>query len=145
MVPAEYRSGGGYPAALAEHVAGRRVLLARADRGRDVLRDELSKIAAVDQVTVYRQVDAVPKDGPVHDAVRRGEIDIITLTSANVARAVLRSFDEIGRAGGRGDVRIVTISPVTSAAVTEIDFPVSAEAQEYTTDGLIEAVVSLER
>jgi uroporphyrinogen III methyltransferase/synthase len=145
VVPTVYRSEA-LAAALAEHVAGRRVLLARADRGREVMRDELSKIAAVDQVTVYRQVDAVPQDGPVHDAVRRGEIDLITLTSANVARAVLRSLDEIGRARVvAGDVRIVTISPVTTAAVTELGYPVSAEARQYTTDGLIEAVVSLGR
>ena len=55
---------------------------------------KLAKIATVDEVAVYRQVDAVPVDGPVHDAVRRGEIDFVTLTSANVARAVLRSLDE---------------------------------------------------
>ena len=37
-----------------------RVLLARANRGRDLIRNELAKLAAaVEQVTVYQQVDAV--------------------------------------------------------------------------------------
>ncbi|HEY1378932.1 MAG TPA: uroporphyrinogen-III C-methyltransferase [Gemmataceae bacterium] len=143
LVPAEYRSEG-LAAALAEPAAGKRILLARADRGRDVLRQELSKVAAVDQVAVYRQTDAIPTDGPVHDAIRRGEIDFVTLTSANVARAVLRSLDEIGRARAHaGDLRLVTISPVTSAAVTALGYPVAAEAHEYTTDGLLQALVEL--
>lgn len=143
LVPADYRSEG-LAAALVPHVAGQRVLLARADRGREVLRQELMKVATVDQVAVYRQVDAIHGDGPVHDAVRRGEIDFVTLTSANVARAVLRSLDEIGRARVfAGDLRIVTISPVTTAAVTELGYPVAAEATVYTTDGLLEALLKV--
>ncbi len=143
LVPTEYRSEG-LAAALAEVAAGKRILLARADRGRDVLRQELSGVAAVDQVAVYRQTDAVSADGAVHDAIRRGEIDFVTLTSANVARALLRSLDEIGRARAHaGDLRLVTISPVTTAAVTELGYPVAAEAREYTTDGLVQALVEL--
>jgi uroporphyrinogen III methyltransferase/synthase len=144
LVPTAYRSEA-LAAALAPFVAGQRILLARADRGRDVLRQELAKVASVDQVAVYRQIDAVPGDGPVHDAVRRGEIDFVTLTSANVARALLRSLDEIGRARVHsGDMRIVTISPVTSAAVVELGLPVAAEASEYTTDGLLEALAAIQ-
>jgi uroporphyrinogen III methyltransferase/synthase len=143
LVPAEFRSEA-LASELAERAAGQRILLARADRGRDLLRISLAKVASVDQVTVYRQTDAVPPDGQVHDALRRGEIDYVTLTSANVARSVLRTLDEIGRARAHaGDLRIVTISPVTSAAVTELGYPVAAEAREYTTDGLLQALVEL--
>jgi uroporphyrinogen III methyltransferase/synthase len=143
LVPAEYRSET-LAAELAKLAAGKRILLARADRGRDVLRVELAKVATVDQVAVYRQIDAVPQDGLVHDALRRGEIDFVTLTSANVARSVIRTLDEIGRARAHaGDLRLVTISPVTSAAVVELGYPVAAEAREYTTDGLLTALVEL--
>jgi uroporphyrinogen III methyltransferase/synthase len=143
LIPAEYRSES-LAAELGRRAAGQRILLARADRGRDLLRTELAKVATVDQVTVYRQSDAVPRDGIVHDALRRGEIDFVTLTSANVARSVLRTLDEIGRARVHaGDLRLVTISPVTSAAVVELGYPVAAEAREYTTDGLLQALVEL--
>ena len=143
LVPDEYRSEA-LAAALAGRAAGQRLLLARADRGRDLLREELAKVATVDQVTVYRQSDAVPADAEVHDALRRGEIDFVTLTSSNIARALLRSLDEISRARVHaGDVRLVTISPVTSAAVAELGFPVAAEATEYTTDGLVQALMKL--
>jgi uroporphyrinogen III methyltransferase/synthase len=145
LVPDEYRSER-LAATLAERAAGKRILLARADRGRDVLRQELAKVATVDQVTVYRQLDAVQPGAVVHDALRRGEIDFVTLTSSNVARAFLRSLDEIGRTRlHAGDVRLVTISPVTSAAVAELGYAVAAEAREYTAEGLLQALIELVR
>jgi len=48
-------------AALLPVAGAKRVLLARADRGRELLRERLSAVAAVEQVTVYRQVDAVDR------------------------------------------------------------------------------------
>ena len=78
------------------------------------------------------------------DALRRGEIDFVTLTSSNVARAFLRSLDEVGRARLlAGEVRLVSISPVTSAAVAELGYAVAAQAREYTTEGLIQALIEL--
>ncbi len=143
LVPPEYRSES-LAAALGRQAAGQRILLARADRGRELLRSELAKVATVDQVVVYRQTDVVPREGAVHDALRRGEMDFVTLTSANVARSVLRTLDEIGRARAHaGDLRLVTISPVTSAAVAGLGYPVAAEAREYTTVGLLQALVEL--
>ena len=38
--------------------AGRKILLARADRGRTLLKDELEQLADVDQVAVYHNADA---------------------------------------------------------------------------------------
>src|SRR5262245_32650133 len=141
LVPAEYRSES-LAAALAERAAGQRILLARADRGRDVLRDELAREATVDQVAVYRQTDAVRADAPALDSLRRGEIDYVLLTSSNIARAFLTAVDDVCRDRIRdGYTRLVTISPVTSAAVTVLDFSVAAEARVYTTDGLLQAVV----
>jgi uroporphyrinogen III methyltransferase/synthase len=143
LMPSEYRSES-LAAALAVQARGHRVLLARANRGRDVLRSELCKVATVDHVAVYRQVDAIPTDGPVHDAIRRGEVDFVTLTSSSIARAFLKSLDET--AGERirsGRLRLVTISPVTSAAVRETGYEVAAEAKEYTIDGLVAAIVEL--
>src|SRR5581483_10318596 len=62
VVPDSTFSSEGLAGALVPHVAGRRVLLARANRGRELLREELGKVAAVEQVTVYDQVDAVAPD-----------------------------------------------------------------------------------
>jgi uroporphyrinogen III methyltransferase/synthase len=145
LVPADYRSES-LAAALKERAAGARILLARADRGRELLRNELAGVARVDQVAVYSQVDAVDVDAGVVDALRRGEIDFITLTSSNIARALVQHLDSPCRARiEKGEVKLLTISPVTSAAVRECGLPVAAEAAEYTTDGVVDALLALAR
>jgi uroporphyrinogen III methyltransferase/synthase len=145
IVPPSFRSEE-LAIALMRIVSGQRVLLARADRGREVLRDELATVATVDQIAVYSQVDAPDMDPQVLLALSRGEIGYVTLTSANIARALLRSLDETATMRIRsGDVKLVTISPVTSAAVREFGFEPAAEATEYTVDGVINAVMRLAR
>jgi uroporphyrinogen III methyltransferase/synthase len=144
VVPAETFSSEGLAAALNPHVAGTRVLLARADRGREVLKEELSKVATVEQVTVYEQVDAADPHHEVFDLLRRGEIRFVTLSSSNVARAILAGFDETTTARvRRGEIELVAISPETGRAVRDLGYPVAAEAERYTADGLIDAVIGL--
>ena len=147
VVPAATYSSEGLTAALAPHVVGLRVLLARANRGRDLVRAELAKVAArVEQVTVYDQVDELEPDPVVLDALRRGEIRYVTLPSSNIARGVLKGFDETIRGRiKRGDIRLVAISPETGRTIRELDYPVAAEAEEFTEDGLINAVIGLAR
>ncbi len=143
VVPAQFRSEV-LAADLLPHVVGKRVLLARADRGRELLRGELSKVAEVDQVAVYSQVDAVDLHSSEMDSLRRGEVDYLTLTSSNIARALVLALDAPTRAFlETGQVKIVTISPVTSSAVREMGLPVAAEATEYTTQGIVEALIRL--
>src|SRR5262249_7838325 len=143
LVPPAFRSES-LAAALKEHAAGQRVLLARADRGRDVLPRELAAVARVDQVAVYSQVDALDANAPALDALRRGEIDYVTLTSSNIARALLGALDAPCRARiETGQVKLVSISPVTSATVRELGLPVAAEATVYTVAGLVAALVEL--
>jgi uroporphyrinogen III methyltransferase/synthase len=143
LVPAVFRSEE-LAAVLKEKVAGQHVLLARADRGRDVLPRALAEVANVEQVTVYCQADVVDLDPEALDGLRRGEIDYVTLTSPNIARALLASLDATCRARlESGAVQVVTISPVTSAAVRELGLPVAAEAAVYTAEGVVAALVQL--
>jgi len=136
-VPDEYRSEN-LAAALQERVRGQRVLLARADRGRELLREELAAVAQVEQVAVYSQCDAVDWDAAVLEELKSGHIDYVTLTSSNIARALVRSLDAAALEPLRqGPVRLVTISPVTSAAVRELGLLVAAEAREYTVAGVV--------
>jgi uroporphyrinogen III methyltransferase/synthase len=143
LVPEVYRSES-LAAALKDRVAGRRVLLTRADRGLDILRQELAAVAQVEQVAVYSQVDAVDTEAEGFACLRRGEIDYVTLTSSNIARALIQALDEHCRTRVRaGELNLVSISPRTSGAVAELGLPVAAEAAEATTAGVVEALVRL--
>ena len=99
-MPGDYRSEE-LAAALIERVRGQRVLLARADRGRELLRDELAAVAEVEQVAVYRRWTREP-DPEMLERLRRGGVDYVTLTSSNIARAHLRPLDAEGLEHVRG-------------------------------------------
>jgi uroporphyrinogen III methyltransferase/synthase len=143
LIPPQYRSES-LAAALRERVVGQRVLLARANRGRDLLREELSKSAEVDQIAVYSQIDALVSGAEPLKQLRRGEIDYVTMTSSNIARSLILALDEetCGRIRD-GNIQLVSISPVTSQTVRDLGLPVAAEAKEYTSKGLIDALVRL--
>jgi uroporphyrinogen III methyltransferase/synthase len=145
VVPASTFSSEGLAAALKSYVFGQRVLLARANRGRELLREELAKVAAVvEQVCVYDQVESANPPPHVVDALRRGEIQYIPLSSSNIARAVLGIFDDTIRGRvERGEIRLVAISPETGNAIREMGYQVAAEAEIFTEDGLIAAIVRL--
>jgi uroporphyrinogen III methyltransferase/synthase len=128
---------------LAPLVTGQRVLLARADRGREVLHEQLSRVAQVEQLAVYSQVDCMTADEQVMAEIRRGHIDYVTLTSSNIARAFARLLDEECRQRLGKETHVITISPVTSAAARELGIPVAAEAAEATIEGLVAAILNL--
>jgi uroporphyrinogen III methyltransferase/synthase len=142
LVPAAYRSEA-LAGALGEHVRGQRVLLARADRGRDLLREELSRIAQVTEVAVYAQIDAVDHAHPNWARLRNGDVDFVTLTSSNIARAFAKNLDaEMRQQIDAGRVQIVTISPVTTATARELGLQVAGEAAVYDQEGLVDAVIA---
>jgi uroporphyrinogen III methyltransferase/synthase len=145
LVPPVYHSEA-LASALKERVAGQRLLLARADRGRDLLREQLAGVAEVEQIAVYSQVDAIEPGSEVLQFLRRGEIDYITLTSSNIARSLVRALDaESLQLLRSGTVQLVSISPVTSAAIRELGLPVAVEAREYITEGIVQALLALAR
>jgi uroporphyrinogen III methyltransferase/synthase len=121
-----------------------RILLARADRGRDILRETLSATNAVEQIAVYSQIDATIDGAVLLKHLRRGEVDAITLTSTNIARALLTMLDETTRARiARGELSLISISPVTSDEIRRHNLPVAGEASEATMDGVVDALIDL--
>jgi uroporphyrinogen III methyltransferase/synthase len=145
VVPSEYRSEG-LVEALAERAAGKSVLLVRADRGREILTQELGKTARVTQIVVYSQVDALDSTSPAMASLRRGDIDYVTLTSSSIARAFIEALDDSARLPIKsGRTGIVTISPVTSEAVRKLGLDIAGEASVYTMEGLAAALVALAR
>ena len=117
-------------------------MLARADRGRDVLREQLAKVAEVEQIAVYSQVDAVDLESEALEALREGQIDSIAVTSSNIARSLIRVLNEGTMQRIRsGGVRLVSISPITSATIRELGLPVAAEALEFTAEGVVRALL----
>jgi len=144
-VPGSYRSED-LADALADRVAGKRVLLARADRGRNVLQDRLTPVAAnVRQVTVYTNADIEKWPAEIEMALRDDRVDWVTLTSSAIARR-FAALDRSIRSDVRSKrVKYASISPVTSESAREAGITPTVEAREFTMAGLVQAIVDYER
>jgi len=144
LLPEEYRAEAlaeGLAAAAAGQKAGQRMLLLRASRGREVLAERLTAAGAeVDQVVVYQSNDVAAPEPDIAAALAEGRIDWVTVTSSAIARSLVRLFgDDLKRS------RLAAISPLTAEVLTEAGYPPAVVATEYTTDGLIGAILEAEQ
>ena len=144
LVPGEYRSEA-LADALAERAAGRRVLLARADRGRTVLKERLDAVAQVEQVAVYRNADADALPADVAARLSDGSVDWITLTSSAITERLHALMPAAARPRIGSMIRLASLSPVTTATAEALGWSVAAEAKVYTWPGLVDAVVAASR
>lgn len=140
LVPDDFRSEG-LLQVLREQALGGRVLLARADRGRDLLERELSQAAKVDQVAVYQNIDSPALSDEVVARITAGTIDWVTLTSSAIASRFLELLPEAAQARLHDGVRLASLSPITSEAARARGFPPHAEAVEPTWLALVQVIV----
>lgn len=140
VVPASFQSEG-LVESLLERVKGRRVLLARADRGRTILLDELSKVAHVEQVAVYRNADVETLPEEILERIEAGTIDWITLTSSAITERLHGLLPESARRRIGREVRLASLSPVTTEAAKRLGWPIAAEAKASTWEDLVQAIV----
>ncbi len=113
-----------------------RALIARAAEARDVLPQALrDRGAEVDVLALYETV-AEPLSDSELDAV--GRADYVTFTSSSTVRFFLDG------AGSRlsAHTRLVSIGPVTSAALRERGREPDVEAGRHDIDGLVQALVA---
>lgn len=123
--------------ALAAEARGKRFLLPRASRGREVLPNELRAAGAVvDQIVVYRSQDVESPDDAVAARLANGKIDWITVTSSAIARSLVKMFG-----AGLRQSRLVSLSPITSDTLRELGFEPAIEAEVHTMQGLIDVLL----
>ncbi len=138
VVPGEYRAEALADALRGEAELGKRFLLLRASRGREVLADELTVHGGqVEQVVVYTSCDVPTVDEEILRLLRADKVDWVTVTSSAIARSLVQLWGEDLRRA-----RLASISPITSAALRELGYEVAAEASNYTIPGLVSAILA---
>jgi uroporphyrinogen III methyltransferase / synthase len=133
----EYVAEGLLEAFAPYDLRGARVLLPRAAVARDTVPVELARRGAlVDVVEAYRTVP------PEHIAdVASLAPHWVTFTSSSTVQNL------VGALGAEAlrSVRIASIGPVTSATARRLGLAVALEAREFTTAGLVAAIVAAEK
>jgi uroporphyrinogen III methyltransferase/synthase len=136
LVPDSFRAES-LAEALSRQAAGRRVLLARASRGREIVADQLRDAGAcVEQIVVYHSTDVPQPDARIAALLSEGAIDWVTVTSSAIAHSLVRLFGDALRRS-----RLASLSPVTSETLSTLGFPPAAEADRYTMSGLVESII----
>jgi uroporphyrinogen III methyltransferase/synthase len=137
VLPEQYRAED-LADALAKEAAGKWMLLIRASRGREVLAERLTAAGAkVAQAVAYESIDVTAVNPDISAAMADGKIDFTTVTSSAIARSMVGLFGESLR-----KTKLVSISPVTSETIRQSGFEVALEAEEYTSDGLVQAILA---
>ena len=140
VVPASYIAES-LVQSLCDHVAGKRVLLARAAAARDVIPDALRAAGAeVDVVDAYQNVlpEAAPEQ--LRRAVSSG-LDAATFTSSSSVTHLAEAARIAGISWPFAGVPAVSIGPITSQTLRELGWQPAAEAEPSDISGLIAAVV----
>lgn len=141
LVPAEAR-GAALAAALAAEVRGCRVLLPRAEEGRDELVDGLLAAGArVVAPAVYRTVPVPPETlRPLGDRLERGEVDAVAFASPSAVRSVVAALG--ARAPLLARAAVAVIGPTTAEAARDAGLRVDVQPPDPGAEALADAIAA---
>src|SRR6266403_4701835 len=115
-----------------------RILIARAEKARDVLPKELSGLGAiVDEGFAYRTVPETRDTTGARRQLANEGADLITFTSSSA----VENFVALGLPWPKG-MQVASIGPVTSKTAREQGLKIDIQARQYDIEGLVEAIRS---
>lgn len=140
-VPGEYRAEEIVAGLQGKVLPGDRVLLPRADIARKLLPKALEEMGAmVNDVVAYRTILGGEDATAVREALKAGEVHVVTFTSSSTVRNFVKLIGEVDLQQLMDNVVVASIGPITSNTAKELGLRVDVEAKEYTIDGLVQAI-----
>jgi len=146
LTPAEYRAEA-VVRGMSERgdIRGLRVLLPRADIGREVIADELRKLGAeVTEVVAYRTIAAEhdrDSDPDIYRMLLERRIDVVTFTSASAVTHFVRMLGAEPAADLLRSTVVASIGPVTAEAAAQSNIETTVIPTSYTIPALVDAIV----
>jgi len=140
LVPEQFIAEGILQSFAAMDLKGRKILIPRAAKARDVLPEGLKKFgASVDVVAAYQTVNSGKKKEDLAVLISDNKVDVLTFTSSST----VTNFVEIM---GRdfplpAHVDVACIGPVTAATAKKAGFKIDISHEEYTMEGLVQSLV----
>jgi uroporphyrinogen III methyltransferase / synthase len=146
LTPQEYRAEGMVRAlSEAADVRGMKILLPRADIGRDLVADELRKQGAeVTDVIAYRTVAVEGEregEPDIYRMLLERRIDVVTFTSGSAVRAFVHLLGAEPAADLLSATAVAAIGPVTAEAAAQLNIKTTIMPAAYTIPALVDAIV----
>lgn len=139
-VPSEYKAERVAEGLASRIIPGEKILLARAEEARTVLPRALENLGAeVWDVPAYKTVLGEADPLELQELLGNKEIDAVTFTSSST----VRNFEKLlkGNTALLDGVQCFSIGPITSNTARELGITIHDEAEEYTIEGLVQALV----
>ena len=139
LVPQEFSSEG-LVSELETSCSGQKILLIRADRGRDILTQKLAKVAIVHQVKAYSHQDLPTLSQKRIDELENGKWNWVVLGSSTIAHQWAKLTKDLSQ---NPLPKVATISPITAAAAIQSGLKPEAIAKEFTFNGVSKVLASI--
>ncbi|WP_027186392.1 uroporphyrinogen-III C-methyltransferase [Desulfovibrio inopinatus] len=143
FIPEKYVAESVVEGLLALHVAGKRVLIPRALKAREILPNELRRAGAdVEVLSVYETTLANQDTDEVLAALKNGEIHYVTFTSSSTVDNFFEKIPTDVLKAAKGTVKLATIGPVTAQTLSRHGFDSDLSPEEFTIPALVQALVN---
>jgi uroporphyrinogen III methyltransferase/synthase len=142
LVPPEYRAEAVIEALGKGEIRGRRFLLPRAARAREILPEKLQEMGGkVDVVTAYETVQPTTKAEEVRRLLWEGAIHCITFTSSSTVENFVAMIGGDHLPSLVGKTVVACIGPITADTARERGLHVEITPEAYTIEALTAALV----
>jgi len=142
IIPESYRAESVIEAFAGEDVKGKKILLPRAKEARPILPVELRKMGAeIDEISSYFTEAVTDNVQVLISELEQGSIDLVTFTSSSTVRNFYALLPPEKIKALMKGVTIASIGPITSDTAKELGFDVHISAEEFTMQGLCDAIM----
>jgi len=142
LVPSEYRAEAVIDALGEAEIRGRRFLLPRAAKARELLPEKLVELGGeVDVVTAYETVRPSEKAEEVRRLLREGAIHCITFTSSSTVENFITMVGDDHLPSMVGKAVVACIGPITAETARKHGLTVEIIPDRYTIEALAAALV----
>lgn len=142
IVPQHYQAESIIESLTKEGIKGRRFLLPRAEKAREILPQEIKKRGGhIDVVTVYRTVKGGGNIPEVRALFQKRLIDVITFTSSSTVKHFVQLLAEENIVKVIEGAVVASIGPVTAETALSFGIKTDIMPKKYTIPGLVEAIL----
>ena len=142
VVPKKFQAESIIEALEKEGITGKRFLLPRAEKARDILPKAIRKRGGdIDVVTVYRTGKGEGNTQEVKELFRKKLIDVITFTSSSTVQNFVELLAGKNISKVIKGVVVASIGPITAATALSLGIKTDIMPPRYTVPGLVKAIV----
>src|SRR3990167_5762101 len=141
LVPKEYRAEAIIEGLGKNKKKGRRFLLPRALKAREVLPEEIKRLGCkVDVVSAYRTIKPKEKTDGMRKMLQQKEIDVITFTSSSTVENFVSMFQKGEAPGLLEGITVACIGPITKDTASVLVIKTDIMPEKYTIPALTDAI-----